>query len=153
MTRLPISTPTRTARALGARSSTGLLLATLGLVFLPAVSKQIQHAQTAPGPYTLTDLGSLGGGDTQAFDLNDSAQMVGYSRTASLQSRAFLSDDSQMVNLGVVNADDFQSAAVDLNVLGHAVGTSTLKNGLARAALWRNGSILRSEEPRGGKAA
>jgi probable HAF family extracellular repeat protein len=108
-------------------SWTGLLLATLGLVFLPAVSKQIQHAQTAPGPYTLTDLGSLGGGDTQAFDLNDSAQMVGYSRTASLQSRAFLWDDSQMVNLGVVNADDFQSAAVDLNVLGHAVGTSTLK--------------------------
>jgi probable HAF family extracellular repeat protein len=123
-------------------SWTGLLLATLGLVFLPAVSKQTQHAQTAPGPYTLTDLGSLGGGDTQAFDLNDSAQVVGYSRTASLQSRAFLWDDSQMVNLGVVNADDFQSAAVDLNVLGHAVGTSTLKNGLARAALWRNGSII-----------
>jgi probable HAF family extracellular repeat protein len=123
-------------------SWTGLLLATLGLVFLPTVSKQTQHAQTAPGPYTLTDLGSLGGGDTQAFDLNDSAQVVGYSRTASLQSRAFLWDDSQMVNLGVVNADDFQSAAVDLNVLGHAVGTSTLKNGLARAALWRNGSII-----------
>jgi len=123
-------------------SWTGLLLATLGLVFLPAVSKQTQHAQTAPGPYTLTDLGSLGGGDTQAFDLNDSAQVVGYSRTVSLQSRAFLWDDSQMVNLGVVNAVGFQSAAVDLNVLGHAVGTSTLKNGLARAALWRNGSII-----------
>ena len=123
-------------------SRMGLLLATLGLVFLPAVSKQTQHAQTTPGPYTLTDLGSLGGGDTQAFDLNDSAQVVGYSRTASLQSRAFLWDDGQMVNVGVVNADDFRSAAVDLNVLGHAVGTSTLKNGLARAALWRNGSII-----------
>ena len=128
MTRLPIST--------------GLLVATLGLVFLPAVSKHTQHAQTTPGPYTLIDLGSLGGGDTQAFDLNDSAQVVGYSRTASLQSRAFLWDNGQMVNLGVVNADDFQSAAVDLNALGHAVGTSTLKNGLARAALWRNGSII-----------
>jgi probable HAF family extracellular repeat protein len=132
MTRLPLSI----------RSSTVLLLATLGLVFLPAVSKHTQHAQTTPGPYTLTDLGSLGGGDTQAFDLNDSAQVVGYSRTASLQSRAFLWNDGQMVNLGVVNADDYQSAAVDLNVLGHAVGTSTLKNGLARAALWRNGSII-----------
>jgi probable HAF family extracellular repeat protein len=142
MTRLPSSTPTRTVRALRARSWTGLLLATLGLVFLPAVSKHTQHAQTTPGPYTLTDLGSLGGGDTQAFDLNDSSQVVGYARTASLQSRAFLWDDGQMVNLGVVNADDFQSAAVDLNVLGHAVGTSTLKNGLARAALWRNGSII-----------
>ena len=142
MTRLPLSTATRIVRALGARSWTGLLLATLGLVFLPAVSKQTQHAQTAPGPYTLTDLGSLGGGDTQAFDLNDSTQVVGYSRTGSLQSRAFLWADGQMVNLGVVNADDFQSAAVDLNELGHAVGTSTLKNGLARAALWRNGSII-----------
>src|SRR5687768_11222577 len=95
-----------------------------------------------PGPYTLIDLGSLGGGDTQAFDLNDSAQVVGYSRTASLQSRAFLWNDGQMANLGVVNADDYQSAAVDLNGLGHAVGTSTLKNGLPRAALWRNGSII-----------
>ena len=121
---------------------TGLLLATLGLVFLPAVSKHGQHAQTTPGPYTLIDLGSLGGGDTQAFDLNDSAQVVGYSRTASLQSRAFSWGGGQMANLGVVNADDFQSAAVDLNELGHAVGTSTLKNGLARAALWRNGSII-----------
>lgn len=121
---------------------TGLLLATLGLVFLPAVSKHTQLAQTTPGPYTLTDLGSLGGGDTRAFDVNDSAQVVGYSRTASLQSRAFLWNGGQMVNLGIVNADDFQSAAVDLNMLGHAVGTSTLKNGLARAALWRNGSII-----------
>src|SRR5688572_2903285 len=121
---------------------TGLFLATLGLVFLPAVSRHAQHAQTTPGPYTLTDLGSLGGGDTQAFDLNDSAQVVGYSRTSSLQSRAFLWDGGQMSNLGVVNADDFQSAATDVNGLGHAVGTSTLKNGLARAALWRNGSII-----------
>jgi probable HAF family extracellular repeat protein len=124
------------------RSWTALSLATLALVFLPAVSRQAQHAQTTPGPYTLTDLGSLGGGDTQAFDLNDSAQVVGYSRTSSLQSRAFVWGGGQMVNLGVVNADDFQSAAVDLNALGHAVGTSTLKNGFARAALFRNGSAI-----------
>src|SRR5687768_11869305 len=124
------------------RPWTGLFLATLGLVFLPAVSRHGQHAQTTPGPYTLTDLGSLGGGDTQAFDLNDSAQVVGYSRTSSLQSRAFRWDDGQMANLGVVNADDFQSAATDVNGLGHAVGTSTLKNGFARAALFRNGSAI-----------
>ena len=119
-----------------------LSLAILGLVFLPAVSRETHHAQSTPGPYTLTDLGSLGGGDTQAFDLNDSAQVVGYSRTDTLKSRAFLWDEGQMVNLGIVNADDFQSAAVDLNALGHAVGTSTLKNGFARAALWRDGSII-----------
>jgi probable HAF family extracellular repeat protein len=123
-------------------SWTGLFLATLGLVFLPAISKHAHHAQTTPGPYTLIDLGSLGGGDTQAFDVNDSGQAVGYSRTSSLQSRAFLWAGGQMVNLGVVNADDFQSAAVDLNDLGDAVGTSTLKNGLARAALFRNGVAI-----------
>src|SRR5688572_7440324 len=128
--------------AMTLRPWTGLLLATLGLVFLPAVSKQAHYAQTTPGPYTLTDLGSLGGGDTHAFDLNDAAQVVGYSRTELLKSRAFLWADGQMVNLGVVNADDFQSAAVDLNALGHAVGTSTLKNGFARAALFRDGSAI-----------
>ena len=136
------STPTRTIRASGAPAWTGLFLATLGLVFLPAVSRHAQHAQTTPGPYTLTDLGSLGSGDTQAFDLSDSTQVVGYSRTETLKSRAFLWTDGQMVNLGVVNVDDFQSAAVDINALGHAVGTSTLKNGLARAALFRNGSAI-----------
>lgn len=119
-----------------------VFVAAVWLVFLPTVSNHTPHAQSTPGPYTLIDLGSLGGGDTQAFDLNDSAQVVGYSRTSSLQSRAFLWDDGQMVNLGVVNADDFQSAAVDLNGLGHAVGTSTLRNGFARAALWRNGTII-----------
>jgi probable HAF family extracellular repeat protein len=123
-------------------SWTRILLATLGLVFLSAVSTHTPHAQTTPGPYTLTDLGSLGSGDTQAFDLNDSAQVVGYSRTATLQSRAFLWDDGQMVNLGVANADDFQSAAVDLNGLGHAVGTSTLRNGFARAASFRDGTVV-----------
>jgi probable HAF family extracellular repeat protein len=124
------------------RSWIGLFLATLGLVFLPAVSRHAPHAQTTTVTYTLTDLGSLGGGDTQAFDLNDSAQVVGYSRTSSLQSRAFLWDDGQMANLGVVNADDFQSAATDVNGFGHAVGTSTLKNGFARAALFRNGAAI-----------
>jgi probable HAF family extracellular repeat protein len=124
------------------RSRILLCLATAALVLLPAVSDRTPYAQSTPGPYTLIDLGSLGGGDTQAFDLNDSAQVAGYSRTASLQSRAFLWADGQMVNLGVVNADDFRSAAVDLNAFGHAVGTSTLKNGFVRAALWRNGSII-----------
>lgn len=121
---------------------TALCLATIGLVFLPGISKHSQYAQTTPGPYTLIDLGSLGGGDTQAFDVNGSGQVSGYSRTAALQSRAFVWAGGQMVNLGVVNADDFQSAAVDLNDLGDAVGTSTLKNGLARAALFRNGQAI-----------
>ena len=119
-----------------------LFLATLCLVFVPAISRQAHHAQTAPASYTLTDLGSLGGGDTQAFDVNDSSQVAGYSRTSSLQSRAFMWTDGQMVNLGVANADDFRSAATDVNGLGDAVGTSTLKNGLARAALFRNGSAI-----------
>jgi probable HAF family extracellular repeat protein len=123
------------------RPRIGLLLATLGLVFLHDNFTPSPRAQSTPR-YTLTDLGTLGGGDTQAFDVNDSSQVVGYSRTSSLQSRAFVWDGGQMVNLGVVNADDFQSAAVDLNALGDAVGTSTLKNGLPRAALWRNGSVI-----------
>ena len=53
MTRLPISTP----------AWTGLLLATLGLVFLPAVSKHTQHAQTTPGPYMTTAAWSTTGYD------------------------------------------------------------------------------------------
>ena len=47
-----------------------------------------------------------------------------------------------MANLGVVNADDFQSAATDAQRSGHAVGTSTSKTDSLVPALWRNGSII-----------
>ena len=40
--------------------------------------------------YTLTDLGTFGGSQSEAFGINASGQVVGYAQTASGASHAFL---------------------------------------------------------------
>src|SRR5689334_9614752 len=64
--------------------------------------------------YTLVDLGSLGGGHSEAFDVNDSNQVVGIALDASGAHRAFLFSDAngngvadagEMTNLGTLPGD------------------------------------------------
>lgn len=115
------------------------LCTTIALTAL-AASTDRPHAQSTPGPYTLTDLGTLGGGSTQAYALNDAGQVVGYS-TGSVGTRAFLWHAGTMTDLGTL-PDGWGSYAVSVNALGDAVGTANLKNGFGRAVLWRNGTIV-----------
>ena len=115
------------------------LCTTIALTAL-ATSTDRSHAQSTPGPYTLTDLGTLGGGSTQAYALNDAGQVVGYS-TGSVGTRAFLWQAGTMTNLGTL-PDGWASYAVSVNALGDVVGVANLKNGLGRAVLWRNGTIV-----------
>jgi probable HAF family extracellular repeat protein len=115
------------------------LCTTIALTAL-ATSTDRPYAQSTPAPYTLTDLGTLGGGSTQANDLNDAAQVVGYS-SATSGTHAFRWQDGLMTDLGTL-PDGWGSYAVSVNGLGDAVGTANLKNGLGRAVLWRNGTIV-----------
>ena len=52
----------------------GLVAGSMLLLCLPNVAGA---AQTAPGGYTATDLGTLGGTFSQAIAVNDSGQVVG----------------------------------------------------------------------------
>ena len=54
------------------------VLAALALIFLPTLTREGTRAATPPGPYVLTDLGTLGGLSAQAYDLNETAQVTGY---------------------------------------------------------------------------
>jgi probable HAF family extracellular repeat protein len=115
-----------------------LPLAGATVILFLALSNHSSRA-AAPQAYTLTDLGTLGGAITIAYDLNDAAQVVGYS-TTSFETRAFLWQNGQMTNLGALQSNF--SAGYAVNGLGHVVGNSAQSNGNPRAALWRDGAII-----------
>jgi probable HAF family extracellular repeat protein len=100
--------------------------------------------QTAPKPvYTVTSLGTLGGSQSIARDINDSGQVTGQSQNASGQNRGFLWEDGQgMKPIGTLGGPN--SPARGINKDGRVVGFSRISssnsNTQVRAYLAQNGS-------------
>lgn len=93
--------------------------------------------------YSVTDLGTLGGGGTtQAYGINEAGQVVGYSTAASLKYHAFLWDNGVMTDLGTLPTGT-TSRAFGLNDNGQAVGFafdgSAAGGASNHAFLWENG--------------
>lgn len=87
----------------------------------------------------LTDLGSLGGRETQGRDINDAGQVVGWSQTADGRQHAFLWENGRMIDLAEV-AGEF-SAAVAINDRGQVLLKSSdiLES---RNLLYQNGEVI-----------
>jgi probable HAF family extracellular repeat protein len=118
-----------------------LFVAGLTLVLATSISNPVPQAQSTPGPYTLTDLGTLGGLSAQGNDMNESGQITGYATNSSSQSRAFLWDSGHMNNLGTLGGS--ASIGLGINGLGHVVGYSNLvPAGQSLATLWRDGAVI-----------
>lgn len=129
-------------------SARGLrLLPPVGVIVAVILAFTLSNTGTraaAPQSYGITDLGTLGGRMTFAYDLNDAGQVVGYS-TTSFHSHAFLWQNGQMTDLGTLNLGTHTgnfSAAYAVNALGTAVGNSPVSNGNPRATMWRDGRII-----------
>lgn len=113
----------------------------LCLLAVAALSTSLPRAQSTPGPYVLTDLGTLGGGSTYPYEINEAGQITGYSTNSSSQTRAFLWDDGQMTNLGLMGGN--YSSGRGINGLGHVVGYANIvPGGTGIAALFRDGNAI-----------
>jgi probable HAF family extracellular repeat protein len=93
------------------------------------------HAVLWPNVSTVTDLGTLGGVNSEAHDINDDGVVVGFSQTESGDTMAFVwRADLGMQALGTLGGAASRAFAV--NASGQIVGESTTSTGAVHAALW-----------------
>jgi probable HAF family extracellular repeat protein len=89
----------------------------------------------ATRPYIITDLGTLGGGDSAGFGINNNGQVTGESSTADTgigytEPHAFLISPpyNKMIDLGTLGGDS-SSIGSGINNLGQVTGTSSVVEG------------------------
>lgn len=91
---------------------------------------------------TMINLGTLGGSDSQAYDINDPGQIVGSSSTSSGATHAFKWEKGTMTDLGTRTSGYGNSYAYDINNKGQIVGYSEIQGGPYQAVKWENGQII-----------
>ncbi len=91
---------------------------------------------------TMINLGTLGGSDSQAYDINDPGQIVGSSSTTSGATHAFKWEKGTMTDLGTRTSGYGSSYAYDINNKGQIVGYSEIQGGPYQAVKWENGQII-----------
>jgi len=93
------------------------------------------HAVFWPDPATVQDLGTLGGENSEARDINNDRIIVGYSETATGDTEAFVwHADFGMQPLGTLGG--VNSKAFGVNSDGQIVGESETVTGQVHATLW-----------------
>jgi probable HAF family extracellular repeat protein len=81
---------------------------------------EVLEDRCVPTQYAVTDLGTLGGYATDAYDLNEAGQVVGFSYTPAGLGHAFLSNHGTIIDLGTLGGSS--SLAHGINDLGQVVG-------------------------------
>jgi len=102
------------------RSWSAAFIATLALILLPTLTMDGQRAAAPPGPYVVTDLGTLSAiQSAQAYNINEAGHVVGYAA-----SHPFLWQDGVMTDLTTVAGNRGQALAI--NNVGQIAGSSTI---------------------------
>jgi probable HAF family extracellular repeat protein len=90
---------------------------------------------------TLSEMGTLGGTNCEAYGINDSGQVAGFSETAAGTNHAFLFSNGTMNDLGVL-ARGTVSMGFGLNNAGQVVGSaSTVGQEFFNAFLYKDGTM------------
>ena len=109
----------------------------------PGASQPVHAFLWQPG--TMTDLGTLGGANSFAVDLNDTGQVVGAAENPAGDLHAVRWDHGAIADLGTLGGD--ASQAVRINASGQIVGLSTTAPGQrlgdpgTHAVLWDRGRV------------
>jgi probable HAF family extracellular repeat protein len=98
----------------------GLSVAIAAIAALHLVGEEMRAAEAPASTYSITDLGSLGGGRTSPMGINNRGAVVGISATADGLTRAFLYTGGSLVDLGTLGGDE--SFAYRINDNGIIVG-------------------------------
>ncbi len=99
------------------------------------VSPLRYHAVIWPSPSQHYDLGTLGGTNSSAQDINDNSTVVGYSETATGETHAFIwRAKLGMQSLGTLGGKN--SKAFSINTQGIIVGESETVTGETHATRW-----------------
>ena len=114
-------------------------------VLLSMVVAVLVGAHPASAQLSITDLGTLPGGDSfdssTASGINDRGQIVGQSDTPSFELHAFLWEDGKMSDLGTLPSGGFSEAEA-INNLGQVVGQGDVASGAGHHAfLWEKGKM------------
>ena len=92
-----------------------------GRVISPPVALQVAL------PYTLTDLGTLGGQTSRATGVNAAGQVVGSAQTTAGAGHAFLFSGGAMIDLGTLGGAESNATAI--NAAGQVAGWSEFRAG------------------------
>jgi uncharacterized membrane protein len=90
--------------------------------------------------YDVLPLGTLGGSDSFARDVNQSGSAAGWASDATGRKRAVVWSSSTGAPSTLSTTDAVESQAYAINHPGTAVGSVTTAPGAQTAALWRNGT-------------
>jgi probable HAF family extracellular repeat protein len=111
------------------------LVLTLAMVFSAALAGRPQPQ------YSIVDLGVLpGGGFSEALNVNDRGQIVGWGGTATGEMHAILWENGQPIDLGTLGGA--MSRAWGINNRGQIVGESETATGDFHAFLWEDGQLI-----------